>query len=49
MCKCYYLDCNRKAVVLDNVEIAPQIFQQHKVCKKHVGRKLEYITRTGKK
>lgn len=47
-CKCYFLDCNKKGRVLDDVEIAPQQFEKHMVCKKHVGRKLENIARKGK-
>lgn len=35
--KCIYLGCKKEGRILDDVEVAPGVFEKKMVCKKHKG------------
>lgn len=35
--KCAYLGCEKEGILLDDVEIAPSIFEEKFVCEEHLG------------
>lgn len=47
--KCSYLGCHNKAIIQDNVEVAPNVIEKKKVCKKHKGQLVGNIESIGKK
>lgn len=46
--KCSYLGCKKKGIIMDNVEVAPCVFEKKMVCKKHKGQLTGQITLQGK-
>lgn len=47
--KCTYLGCNKEGTKLDNVEVAPGIYQKKQICNKHKGQLVKNISKKGKR